>query len=72
MLHRPVGLGRGNPEELQGLVLGCSREREVGSVGQEPSAFDDLVDLVFEGVLIIFVLFRFSQSLGTAPLVLPP
>ena len=53
VLHGPVGLGRGVPEEFQGLVFWRRREGEVAGVGQHLTALDDAVDLVLEGVFVL-------------------
>ena len=41
-------------EQFQGLVLRGGGERQVGGVWQHPPALNDAVDLVFEGVLVLF------------------
>ena len=55
VLDGAVGLGRCVAEQFEGLVLWRRREGEVAGVVQQPSAFDDPVDAVLEGVVIIGV-----------------
>ena len=65
MPHLSVGLRLRFAEQFQGLVLRGGGEGQVGGVGEQPPAFDDAVDLVFEGVLVFIVgCCSFSQGLG--------